>query len=685
VTWGLVVTGTDTGVGKTIASALCLALAARKNPDRPRRYWKPVQTGWPQDDDAATVARLARLEPDEVITGAVRLAMPASPLEAALAEGVRPAPPWTLPPVSADTMLVVEGAGGLLVPFNETVLMADLFAAWKLPLVVVARPDVGTLNHTLLTLAEARRRGLVVWQVWFSRPPTAAVRDAVRRLGNAAVVVLPEISDFDRDFDRALAELDDREAQSFDDAKVQSQESASQLHDISGSSHRVLHPKRVADCHGTARNFPDSVRRDAASVWHPYTQHGLGREPLPVIAADGAWLTLADDRRVLDGISSWWTTLHGHGHPAIVDAIAVQCKRLDHVQFGGATHEPAVALAERLLRIAPPGLERVFYSDDGSTAVETALKMAVAFHARRGEPERTRIVALEGGYHGDTAGAMSVSADSVFTRDFRSLRFDVLRAPPPVRRRADGPCVEALSDLLDRERGTVAAIIVEPLILAAGGMLVYGEAYLRALRGLATRHGALLIADEVFTGFGRTGAMFACERAGLSPDLLCVSKALTGGTLALAATLATSSIFSAFLSDRTEDAFLHGHSYTANPIACAAALASLDLLDAAALDRATVIGERLEAGLAALRTNPRVKDIRGLGPMRAVEVDVDADGPGERGYLASAGRRMADAALARGVFLRPLGDVLYAMPPLCTTDAEVDQIADAIVAGVSAL
>jgi adenosylmethionine-8-amino-7-oxononanoate aminotransferase len=333
------------------------------------------------------------------------------------------------------------------------------------------------------------------------------------------------------------------------------------------------------------------------------------------------------------------------------------------VQFGGATHRPAVDLAERLVALAPPGLARVFYSDDGSTAVEVALKVALAWHARRGAPTRTRFVALEHAYHGDTVGAMSVSADGPFVADFRGLRFDVTRVPPPVRGADVGACVEALRATLAREGDRVAAVIVEPLVQGAAGMLVYDAAYLRAVADLARRHGALLVADEVFTGFGRTGARFACERAGVAPDVLCVSKALTGGALPLAATLVTAEVFDAFRSTRTADAFLHGHSFTANPIACAAALAALDLLDDAALARARAIGDRLGAGLASIAGDRRVRDIRGLGLVRAVEVDA---GPaGTRGGGPADGRR----ALEAGVFLRPLGDVVYAVPPLCVTDA----------------
>ncbi len=653
---GVVVTGTDTNVGKTVVAALLLrALKARGDTVR---YWKPIQTGSPPDDDTVLVLGLAGLSADEVLPPAVRLRMPASAYEAALGEDATIPFPIPVPAGQPeDAIWVVEGAGGLLVPLSEHETNADLFADLGLPLVVVARPDVGTLNHTLLTVEAARRRGLSILAVVFSRPPTDAVAAAIRRHGDVEVLLVPALPSLTR------ASLSAVRVSVFDHIDLHSRAHAVRPYERNPTSAREL------------------IARDAASVWHPYTQHGLGAPLLPVVAADGAHLVLSDGRRVLDAISSWWTTLHGHCDPAIAAAIARQARDLDHVIFAGATHEPAVRLAERLLSLAPPGLERVFFSDDGSTAVETALKMALAFHARRGDPQRSRFLALEHGYHGDTAGAMSVSDDGPFTRDFRALRFPCVRVPAPVHGRREADCLEALDEVLAREGEDLAAMIVEPLLMAAGGMLVTSASFLRGVRERTRAHGVLLIADEVLTGFGRTGAVFACIRAGVTPDLLCLGKALTGGTMTLAATLATGAIWSAFLSERKEDAFLHGHSFTGNPIACAASLASLDLLDAAALDRASAIGERIRAGLAPLTGRRGVREFRGIGLVTAVELS----DPDHRGYLADVGPKMAATALSRGVLLRPLGPVLYALPPLCVTDAECDTIADAMVRAVESV
>lgn len=668
---GVVVCGTDTGVGKTIVSAALLValrrLARDTHDPRPLRYWKPVQTGWPTDDDTRDVARLAGLAPEEVLAPLARLRLPASPYEAALAEAAhvptRYAPPATPP----DAIHVIEGAGGLLVPLDDATLQLDALAALDLPFLLVARPTVGTINHTLLSLRAAREAGLDVLAVIVSGAATSAVRTAMASFGRVPVLEAPRLPHVDAaSLGEAVAEW------------VRRDDVAELLTRVRGGESQVPPADRVLP--SSNADEPDWVRLDREQVWHPYTQHAAGLEPLAVASASGAWLTLADGERVLDAIASWWTTLHGHGHPAIVDAIARQAATLDHVLFAGTAHEPAAVLAERVLARAPRGLARVFYADDGSTAVEAALKMALAFHRRRGAAHRDQLIALEGGYHGDTAGAMSVSDDGVFVRDFGALRVPVTRVPAPVRGESLDRCLEALDATLARMGDRAAALIVEPLLMGASGMLTFPEAWLRALRERTSAHGVLLVADEVFTGFGRTGALFACQRARVEPDLLVIGKAITGGTMTLAAVLATDAVFRAFLGAGVESAFLHGHSYTANPIACAAAIASLELLDANALRRAEALGARIGRGLEPLVGRAGVRDVRGIGSVRAVELE-DPDG---RGYLAAAGPRMARAARELGVLLRPLGPVVYTVPPLCLTDDEADLVASAMVRAVEA-
>jgi adenosylmethionine-8-amino-7-oxononanoate aminotransferase len=417
------------------------------------------------------------------------------------------------------------------------------------------------------------------------------------------------------------------------------------------------------------------VERDARVCWHPYTQHGLEHEPLAVVGAHGAWLELADGRRILDGISSWWATLHGHGHPRIVAAIAAQAARLDHVLFAGATHEPAVRLAEELVALAPPGLARVFYSDDGSTAVEVALKLVLQAWVQRGEPQRTVFIALEGAYHGDTFGAMSAGDPEPFFRPFAPLLFRVGRIRPDA-----GELERALRELGPRAAG----LIVEPLVQGAAGMRMYPAEFLRAARELCTQSGVPLVADEVMTGFGRTGALFACERAAIAPDLLCLGKGLTGGTLPLAATLATEALFECFRSTERARFFAHGHTFTANPIACAAALASLSLLrDAHTPQRLEDIGAALERELAPLRSLSRVRELRRLGGIVALELATLAGD--EPGYHSALGPTLRAVALEHGVLLRPLGNVLYALPPACLEPDEIVLLASALRACVRSL
>jgi adenosylmethionine---8-amino-7-oxononanoate aminotransferase len=407
----------------------------------------------------------------------------------------------------------------------------------------------------------------------------------------------------------------------------------------------------------------DVVGADARHIWHPYTQH-LGALPaIHATGASGAFIHTGDGRRIFDAISSWWVTLHGHSHPAIVDAIARQAAILDQVIFTSFTHEPAALFARDLVAILPEGLNRVFFSDDGSTAVEVAVKMALQYHANRGS-KRSIIVALENAYHGDTFGAMSVSGRGTFTDPFSSLLFDVRRLPDPT----TGDTVAALGALLEREGGAVAAIIVEPLLMGAGGMLMYDEATLSALRERARDSDILFIADEVLTGFGRTGPLFACDRAGIAPDIICLSKGLTGGTLPLGATVATDEIFDAFLSEDRHRTLFHGHSYTANPIACAVGRASLALLDDDCAQRRQAIHDAHCIGMAAVASHPLVRNTRITGTVAAFDLTVGS------GYLSPIGKDLAAFALKHDILLRPLGNVVYVLPPFCATTSELADV-----------
>jgi adenosylmethionine---8-amino-7-oxononanoate aminotransferase len=406
-------------------------------------------------------------------------------------------------------------------------------------------------------------------------------------------------------------------------------------------------------------------------VWHPFTQHGLGQVPVAIARAEGAWLETATGARIMDAISSWWVITHGHRHPAIMEAIKDQADKLDQVIFAGFTHEPAEQLARELIGVAPPGLAHVFYSDSGSTAVEVALKMALGYWRNIGEL-RTRILALEHAYHGDTVGTMSAGARGVFTASYAPLLFDVGRVPFPAVGR-EQMALDALETALKAE--PVAALIVEPLILGAGGMLIYPPWVLTEMARLCAQHGALLIADEVMTGWGRTGTLFACEQAEISPDILCTAKGLTGGALPLAATLCVPKIFDAHVSTDRARMFFHSSSYTANPLACAAALANLKVWrNEPVMERVSALAGLQRDQVARLAGDTRFSDVRQCGTITALDLGV-----GESGYLADVGPRMARWFIEeRSVLLRPLGNTIYVMPPYCITRAELAGVYDAI-------
>lgn len=407
-------------------------------------------------------------------------------------------------------------------------------------------------------------------------------------------------------------------------------------------------------------------------VWHPFTQHGLN-EPIPLVThAEGAVLHTADGRRIVDAISSWWVTTHGHCHPRIMAAIRDQAERLDQIIYAGWTHEPAETLARGLTAIMPPALAHVFFSDSGSTSVEVALKMALGFWANRGAP-RDRILVLEHSYHGDTIGAMSVGARGVFNRAYAPLLFDVGTVPFPAAGRE-----QATLDALEAAcRARPAAFIVEPLVLGAGGMLVYSAAVLAEMRAICARHAVLFIADEVMTGWGRTGTLLACEQAGVVPDILCLSKGLTGGAIPLAVTMATPAIFEAHRSTDRARMFFHSSSYTANPIACAAANANLAIWrDEPVLARIAALAERQAARLAAVGG---VSGKRQAGTITAMEIDSD-----DTGYLAATAPALLARFRDRDILLRPLGNTVYVMPPYAIEDRDLDAVYAAIADAISA-
>lgn len=409
--------------------------------------------------------------------------------------------------------------------------------------------------------------------------------------------------------------------------------------------------------------------RDQQVIWHPYTQMQLSQPPVAIVKGEGAYLFSDDGKKYIDAVSSWWVNLHGHAHPYIAKRVSEQLTQLEHVIFAGFSHEPAVKLAENLLSVLPNNQSRIFYSDNGSTATEVAVKMALQYWSNKGVKKK-KIIAFEQAYHGDTFGAMSISGRSGFTKPFEELLFDVIHISYPLKENEE-KTVEQFRQVIAKKKNVIAAFIFEPLVLGAGGMLMYEAPVLNKLIKICKEHSILTIADEVMTGFGRTGKYFAVDYLNQQPDIVCLSKGITGGTMPLGVTSCTAEIYNAFLSDDRSKTFFHGHSYTANPVACAAALASFDLL----------IGDECKQNIQRIsnkhlsfieknKTNSFFKNLRSKGTILAMDMVTKE----ETSYFNSLRDRLYSFFLNSGVILRPLGNTVYVMPPYCTSSDDLDYI-----------
>jgi adenosylmethionine-8-amino-7-oxononanoate aminotransferase len=404
------------------------------------------------------------------------------------------------------------------------------------------------------------------------------------------------------------------------------------------------------------------AERDLRVIWHPYTQMKTAQLPVPIVRGEGACLFDEDGKKYIDAVSSWWVNIHGHAHPYIAKKVSEQLSKLEHVIFAGFTHEGAVELAERLLKILPGNQQKAFYSDNGSTAVEVAIKMCLQYWNNKGE-SRTKILAFKNAYHGDTFGAMAVSGRSAFTAPFDSLLFDVEFIDLP-----NEANLKNLKAEIVHRKSELACFIFEPLVQGAGGMLMYEAQYLNELMAYCRKEGVLLIADEVFTGFGRTGKRFACNHLDELPDIMCFSKGLTGGTMALGLTTCTQQIYDAFLSDDRLKTLFHGHSFTANAIACAAALASLDLfLEASTTENIQRIEKSHQEFALKIKNHPKIKTTRQTGTILAMEWQTGND----TSYFDSLRDTLYNYFLDAGIILRPLGNIIYILPPYCITTEEL--------------
>ncbi len=636
----LLILGTDTDAGKTTFALLWLAALGDAY-----EYWKPVESGASDSERVKELVPaawvhppLARFQHAVAPSLAARLEGGTVPSAGTIAAG-KPAPHH------AGRHLLMETFGSPLSPLNETELQIVSVRLLAVPTVLVASSAVGAIGRTLQCLKALANYAVRPAAVVLMGPPDEFAAEQIARHW-------PTVRVFGL-----------QPPASWDVAGVAraAQEQRAVLETIRSCLAVAVRPQQ---------EISELLERDGRYVWHPYSSLRPADAPLVTVAAQDEFLWLADGRRVIDGISSWWTILHGHRHPVLMAALSEAAQSFDHVHFAGLTHAHAVTLAELLLRSAPWTGGRAFFSDDGSTAVEVALKMAYQYWCHQGEPRRTWFVGLDGAYHGDTFGAMAVGRDPVFFGQFEPLLFRAENVPV---------AAERLDDALRRHHGEVAAVIVEPLVQGAGGMRMHTPARLRELFEVARGHEVLFIADEVMTGGGRTGSLWAHQAAGIAPDLICASKTLAGGVLPLAATLAAPEVVAAWDTADPSRTFFHGHSFTAHPLACAVAVANWSMLTSAPSPAPARMEAFWNRAFGPLRGHPQVRDVRVRGTIAAVEVNA----PG--GYLAGVSRQLRQRCLESGVLLRPLGSVLYTMPPFCTSDASLEQIAHAMTRAVESL
>jgi adenosylmethionine-8-amino-7-oxononanoate aminotransferase len=653
------ITGTDTGVGKTVATLVLGSLLKKSGQDV--GVFKPVQSGV---GDAEFLKNKFGLSDSLREINPYFAPEPLSPHLAFERQGTRVEPAQIIAALRdlerKHDIVLIEGAGGLLVPIARDYLMADLARDTGAELVIVSRLGLGTINHTLLTISEARRRGLKIAGLVFS-DASGGTRGLPERTNPAflqatagvpVLGIIPKLTSFDQ---KSVAQRCGRAV-----------------------SIRPLLARRPEE-------KKDWGEWDKEFVWHPFTQmkDWTAGEPLVIERGEGSYLVDTKGGRYLDGVSSLWVTVHGHRKKELDEALAEQAGKLAHSTMLGLSNVPAVELAKRLVEIAPKGLSKVFYSDNGSTSVEVAIKMAYQYWQNIGERRKTGIVHLANSYHGDTLGSVSVGGIDLFHKVYRKLVFktiqldfpDCYRVPPEEAFRA----VERFEKMLRHDKGKIAALVLEPIVQGAAGMIMWPRGVLKAFEQACRKQDVFLIADEVATGFGRTGKMFACEHENVRPDLMCVAKGITGGYLPIAATLTTKRVYDGFVFPYKDmKTFFHGHTYTGNPLACAVALKNIEIFEKErVLEQLQPKVKFLARELAKLRDIPFVGDIRQRGFMVGIELVKDRATKEPFPWQERIGARVSERVRHYGVILRPLGNVVVLMPPLSMSKLELAQLVDA--------
>jgi len=649
------ITGTDTGVGKTTIVKVIATLLKEKGLDV--GVMKPVQCG---GDDAKSLKEFLQVTDHLSDINPYLAKEPHSPHVAFKKEKIQVHREKILSIFEKmrrrHDVLLVEGAGGLQVPIREDYLVADLVRDMGIEMVIVSRLGLGTINHTLLTIDHARSMGIPVGGVIFSAADKT-VPGVPEKTNPATIKFISKTAGLG-----IVPFLEEMTAEGILKVCKNKIDLKPFLPNNKPSQTAAL----VAD--------------DKAYVWHPFTQmkDWLESDPLVIDRAEGSYLIDTEGKKYLDGVSSLWVNIHGHNHPHISAAIKLQLGRLEHSTFLGLSNIPAIALAKKLVGIAPKGLEKVFYSDNGSTAVEVAVKMAYQYWQNSGRTQKTKIVHFNNSYHGDTLGSVSVGGIELFNQTYNALVFPTIKidSPDGFRTTDFEKTVTDLEQVLSQSANDIAALIVEPVVQGAAGMIVWPDGILNRMKGLCEKHEIFLIADEVATGFGRTGKMFACEHDGVTPDFLCLAKGLTGGYLPLAATLTTKKVFDGFLFDYKEKkTFFHGHTYTANPLACAAALANLELFHkehtlGKLQPKINLLGEKLKL----FYNLTHVGQIRQKGFMAAIELVKDKTTNEPYAWEEKIGVRVCQEARKRNVILRPLGNVIILMAPLSISKRELDYL-----------